>query len=592
MAELSGFGKRDKHNNRIRLVLLLILIVIVAVLESSVIGRIGDIERQKLEMSKRNPALKRYLGAPISRFSTQERDTTKTRILYISNSHAKTGGEVSKHLQALLDSFAFGQFEVMDMSEAGIFAPDFLQRTLMGLEMKPDLIILGTAYISFSDRMRLSRQSHNVRSFFKDGVVEKLTIGFWLRHFDLGLYIDTWLTQNFDFIRYRNRLRQAWTRPLASLLKVGNDRRKIFFLEVDVNQSWKFPEGYDNNLFQWRLYSAGRERHLEDFKDLVSASKDAKVPLFILNLPIHWQKSVFPHNASDYREFTRQLKSLSAGVMDFVDYQDSFPKEFTTYDALHPTWFGARLHALDLALRLKKHNFIVDKISYESIFQQYLISEQAGDESYEEQLNGQFPVMSKMGFRRYDLFEPKNARKLLRWHASTAIGSLREKQILVDLSLRLRYWLDSEFDFFTGNTQPEFKKIFARAVKESVKKSKQRLMIFKNQLIQSQNQRLADISLRLPDNLKFRQRKVVNLNSSIKVNVDEYYETTGRQSYIFRSMDGRSIGYGVAGDSAFPDYLRIDLFGDRSFVLLQRLDEPFYIPEWLVYETPYVRFGI
>jgi len=65
--------------------------------------------------------------------ATHKAKNTK-RFLYVSNSHARTGGFVATHLQKLLDKVAPKQFEILDVADAGIFAPDMLQRVLASFD--------------------------------------------------------------------------------------------------------------------------------------------------------------------------------------------------------------------------------------------------------------------------------------------------------------------------------------------------------------------------------------------------------------------------------------------------------------------------
>jgi hypothetical protein len=275
-------GRRDPAEDRKRLLFGVLLLILVALVELT-LGK--QIEEQDMERG-----MSHWTGLSVDTFGTAADASASPakRILYISNSHAKTGGRVANHLQSLLNELQPGGYEVIDMAAPGIFAPEMLQRMLLGLSQKPDLVIMAVAYISFSDRMKLALQSHTARSFFKPGVFEQLSGNFWLRNYDIGLYLETFLQQHLRVFRYRNSLRDLWELPVARTLKANIDKRPILFLEVDQNQSWRFPEGYDRNLFDWRLYNAGREGHLADLAEAVKTAAGHEVPVLGINLQIHW----------------------------------------------------------------------------------------------------------------------------------------------------------------------------------------------------------------------------------------------------------------------------------------------------------------
>jgi len=59
-------------------------------------------------------------------------------------------------------------------------------------------------------------------------------------------------------------------------------------------------------------------------------------------------------NMDDVSAFKLALQHASEDADLFQDYQGLFPAEFTTYDALHPNLYGARLHAFDMVNRLNE----------------------------------------------------------------------------------------------------------------------------------------------------------------------------------------------------------------------------------------------
>jgi hypothetical protein len=38
---------------------------------------------------------------------------------------------------------------------------------------------------------------------------------------------------------------------------------------VDERKGWRFPDGFDSNLFNWKLYQNDRDSHIEDMSSLV-----------------------------------------------------------------------------------------------------------------------------------------------------------------------------------------------------------------------------------------------------------------------------------------------------------------------------------
>jgi len=184
--------------------------------------------------------------------------------------------------------------------------------------------------------------------------------GFWLRNYDIGLY-GTVLTQRISHLyRNRNALRNLWEQPLAAALRtVSTDNRPVFFVEMEQDERWRFPDGYDNNLFQWNLYASGRRGHMKDMESLLNTYAVQDIPLIALNLPIDFGKSVYTQDTDDVNLFRQQLKSVASRSTAFVDYQADFPVAFSTYDALHTTWHGARLHAFSMVLQLKEHGWVI-----------------------------------------------------------------------------------------------------------------------------------------------------------------------------------------------------------------------------------------
>ena len=99
-------GRREPAEDRKRLLFGVLLLFIMGVLELT-LGL--QVEKQDLE---RVSGKSHWARLAVDTIDTAPGNTASDikRILYISNSHAATGGEVTKHLQALLD-------------ELGLFGP-------------------------------------------------------------------------------------------------------------------------------------------------------------------------------------------------------------------------------------------------------------------------------------------------------------------------------------------------------------------------------------------------------------------------------------------------------------------------------------
>jgi hypothetical protein len=179
------------------------------------------LESEFLASLERNPGLSRA----DRRFAARDDETgiqtagKKARILYLSNSHALTGGRISNHLQILCDRLCPDQLEVIDLSSPGMFAPEYLQRSAAAIDYDLSAVVLPLSYISFSDRMPLRRQALSARSMFKPKVLPRLPLGFWLRNWDISVYSDAAVSQLLRIYRYRNDLRDRWERPLSNGLK-------------------------------------------------------------------------------------------------------------------------------------------------------------------------------------------------------------------------------------------------------------------------------------------------------------------------------------------------------------------------------------
>jgi hypothetical protein len=582
----TDYGRRDPRNEILRLFAGLVIVGILVVLELTV-----GIDREQRHIAALEPrgktgwALKIHAD-PTGSVEIPRKPAGTKRILYLSNSHALTGGRTSHHLQNLLDRLVPGGFEVLDMSEPGIFAPDMLQRLLSALDYDLDLVILPVAYISFSDRMKLVRQSFSARSFFKPSVASRLPAGFWLRNYDLTLYTETLVARFLRLFRYRNDLRDEWETPIANLLKQAPGEPFVRFLEVDENQRWKFPEGFDDNLFDWSLYAVGREGHLADMRDLVETCARRDVPVLAANLPIHWDKDPHQADLGDYDEYRTVLARLFSETLEYADLQDLFPVEFSTYDALHPTWHGARLHALDLALRMNRLGLLPRRLPAGEIVDEFIASDSGLSPGYRRALSGEYPRLSQFAFRRYEIFEPDNARTLMRRLASLPLGSLHEVEFLYQLSRRLRYWQEQPFPPDPGT--PEH---WRRALESEMASARERAAFFQRELVRFQSERLRNHPI--PDTAGIAPwRETTRHYGKLPVHIRLFRFRGGiTVEQVHETGAGKVFSLRVRMPDGRNSYRRTDILGDRSFLLIQPYDMEPVIPEWVILKQPSVTWG-
>ena len=584
------FGTRDRKTDKARVMAFTALFILIILLNIFPGRKLEENRRENILANEENWAMADYkLGT--SNKLIQQKSATKTRIVYISNSHAKAGGHVSIHLQKLLDRVEPEKFEILDMSTPGIFSPEILQRALRAMDYQPDLLILGMNYINFSDRMRLSLQSHSARSFFNKGINPRLPFGFWLRNYDINLYLNTLVSRYSIVYRNRNALRNLWEQPVTESLKhLTADNFPVRFLEIEENERWRFPTGYDDNLFQWRLYGAGREKHLADLQALMDSYHDAGIPVLGLNMPVDLDKSVYPYQEEDFHRLTESLETIFDDAIEFVNYETFFPKKFSTYDALHPTWHGARLHAFDLLLRLKNHGYIQDRIGTTVLLDAFEQSDTAISADYEQALAGDYPPPENpLGFVRYDVSEPENSREIMRQLAAAGPGTVRHHIIQTRLSRLIWFWEKTEFSVPEDHPW-RYSQVWYQAVRHEMDAAKKRMAYFHQIFSNFEMDRLAHFPLPDLDNYEKVKTQIMRLGP-VSVIFSGYRNDDGSRSEIISTLNGKIFSQNVI----FPDgtgYYRIDILGDGSFARLIPADETVIYPEWVFENQPSSRWGI
>ncbi|MCB0332177.1 MAG: hypothetical protein KDD55_01690 [Bdellovibrionales bacterium] len=529
-----------------------------------------------------------YYRAPAGVLPLPQKKEGTHRILYLSNSHARTGGYVSKHLQQLLDTIEPQSYEVLDFSDPGIFAPDMLQRFLEASTWKPDLLLLPVAYISFSDRMQLRRQSFSARSFFRPSIFSSLPLGFWLRNYDIGLFADKATETASSLLGHKKEIRALWQKPLSRFLHSLFGPLPIRFLEVDESQSWKFPKGFDQNLFNWRLYAQGRSGHLADFQSLIDIAKERNIPTLAFNLPIHWEKDPHKRYQEDIVRYEQDLKVHSKNATQYINYENSFPKQFTTYDALHPTWHGARLHAFDLLLRLIEHNFVL--FSQEDALKAFHETGRISDEQYDSALSGKYPPLLEVPYIRVDLFDPDIAHELLQLIASIQPGSPDEQNYLRAYSRRIRYWTESTFSCGPLWEKSGFEQAWLTACKQEQLSAIKRISLFQQKLGMLQGQRLARYPIFLPTlhEKPIEEKEIRIRNHTI---VQSQYQRDGIFYFLYTTQQNlRPFAFTTQSSKNNPPYLRVDLLGDGSFSYLSH-PRKFFIPDWALGKAVKIDWG-
>src|SRR5206468_2176326 len=186
----------------------------------------------------------------------------------------------------------------------GMYASEMLLRTAASSKYQIDTFVYAPNYVTFADRMTFQQQAVRVRHFFRDGMPFNAPLGFWLRNYDLPLFLDDAAGTLFPAFKRRAENRRLWEPAVAGWLKqlMGKDSR-IRFLEVDYRQTWRFPGGFPGDLFNWRLVEGKRARQIADFADTVHLAKRDGAKVAIFDVPVDFAKYYVVPNMDDVNAF-------------------------------------------------------------------------------------------------------------------------------------------------------------------------------------------------------------------------------------------------------------------------------------------------
>lgn len=436
------FGKRDRREERLRIAGAFVLIVLLVCFEMTLGAFLEQQNRQPIDtMSHESFALQNVLKDYSGKAPLPPKPVGVQRILYLSNSHATTGGKLSVHLQAMLETIAPGRFQVIDLSSPGAFAASLLQRALLAEELQIDLVVIQVAYISFSDRFKLADQDALAEHFFRPGIFGRLPWGFWWRHYDVGLFANHLVQRFWRLSLYINELRNLWEAPLIAWLKPVTGATPSRIVEVDKQRTVSMPAGFDPTFFDWSLYALGRDKHLADLRDLLAILAQSGIPVIGANLPIDFAKRYTNArlNPEDFARYQDELRGIFSSALRYTDYQPCFPVAFTTYDPLHPTWTGARLHAAHLLLLMAESGWWRTAPPAPALSRAILAQEEAVPLAYRQALE-KLDQTGGRTYRRYDVADRQIAAHLLGTLDKERWNSPKARAILEQTLLRLSFW--------------------------------------------------------------------------------------------------------------------------------------------------------
>ena len=158
------------------------------------------------------------------------------------------------------------------------------------------------------------------------------------------------------------------------------------------------------------------------------------------------------------------------------------------------------------------------------IYDAFINSEPAVSEEYIQLLNGQFNGKSINSFRRYDIFEPENAKDLLTRVSSSTVGGIMDNNLLYELSLRLRYWQEYKFSINSPEGIDDSSKLWENTVREEVKKCAKRADYFQKKLVELEKARLGKYPIPTVDKstLISSQKRKTTYNGEIIKNKYQY----------------------------------------------------------------------
>ena len=226
---------------------------------------------------------------------------------------------------------------------------------------------------------------------------------------------------------------------------------------------------------------------------------------------------------------------MFAAARSYHDWQDDFPKEFSTYDALHPTWFGARLHALALALELNRQGLLWQRFPETEIVRRFQGTDAAVSVEYRTALDGSYPTDPPPTGMRYDLFDPPQARNLFERLTGAEPGSLLAAGRVLALSKRILYWRDTPFEDLLATTPGT---PWDAAVREEIRRARERLAFFQRELVRVQTERLADYPVPDVAGLVPVRSGLTKKTEKFTLKANTYHMPDGR--VVTRFVDGRS----------------------------------------------------
>jgi hypothetical protein len=307
-------------------------------------------------------------------------------------------------------------------------------------------------------------------------------------------------------------------------------------------------------------------------------------------LPIHWQKERRRVDEDGVLNYRSTVRRLFVGKADYIDYQEGFPKEFTTYDALHPTSHGARLHAFDLALRLREAGLLPCVSSNEEILEAFLESDSALSEAFLASLKSPQAGVGSAGLRRFDFTEPSNVESLLGRVLAEPVFSPLTRRFLVQLSVRIRYWNESEFQ--PGRNSDWSAGVRKKAFAAEKDRAKVRIRYFVDALEGALSPGLAPFPVPDSENARLVGETTAISSGGREILTRNYLTADGREFFLSSDLETkRQFSVIVRDIRKGLTYERVDVLGNGSFLELHLAPQTVHIPNWVSRKEPVVEFG-